>query len=449
MFRAFAQLLPYRFRAAARRVTGPSRRSLSEQITGHRAAREAMADALESAVAGRRAAEAEAGHLRELHRAAGQDAERLRALNRGTEEEVGRLREMYRATEEEAGRLRDLYLTARAGLALPPDRRATTAELVAALAAGGVPVTTADRVLLHVGYGHAATTSLQLGFFPHRPDLCYLGTPYREAGGLFSYIKYLEDAATDPAEMYRLCRDHVYAHPDRAGRPLVVSDETFLETPEVYYAPRLLPPDVVAARLRRYFPTARVLFTVRSQFDYVRSMYFNLKRNYGFLAGMPVPPFAEWWDGMHTQVRCLRLLNLDYSRAVRVYAEAFGRENVMVLPLEELIARGPEAYLGRLCGFLDIPLGRADADQFRRPHNTRMSVVEARAADLIAARHAGPVVRDALDNPTLAELAAAAPKLDLEFGEGVREQIRNQVAAGNRWLAGAFDLPLAEYGYPV
>src|SRR5690348_6349031 len=91
---------------AASPVPGPSRRLLSAQIAEHRAVRESLADALESAVAGRRAAEAEAGRLRdqlrEQHHAAGQEAEQLRALNRAAEEEVGRLRNLHRAAEAEA-----------------------------------------------------------------------------------------------------------------------------------------------------------------------------------------------------------------------------------------------------------------------------------------------------------------------------------------------------------
>lgn len=427
------------------------------------------------------AAEAEAARLREALSAAHADTDRLRAEaateadrlrndaageadrfraelaaeadRRAVAEaeslaEVARLRDAHQTARADADRLQALYLCSRGGLSTPAGVKSDD-DLLAALRDAGVPATAADRVILHVGFGHAATTSLQHGFFGKRDDLHYLGLPYADAGGFFSYLKYADDGHVPPSDMLGYCRDLMYAHPDRRGRPIVVSDEMFAETAEVYYAPRHLPAAVVAARLKRYFPTAKVVFTVRRQPDYVTSLYFNLRRNYAYLAGMPMPPFAEWWWGTHTQVCHPYLQNVDYAPLVREYVELFGREDVLVLPLEALKAEGPAAYLNRLGAFADLPIGDADVERFRKPHNARMSVVEDRVADLLAARHLAPDVRKALENPALAELVPQSAPATIELGDEVRRHLHDRCAAGNRWLANEFGLPLADWGYPM
>ncbi|MFN0054827.1 MAG: hypothetical protein ACKV0T_21865 [Planctomycetales bacterium] len=330
-------------------------------------------------------------------------------------------------------------------------RETLDARLIGRLQAAGIPVATAEPVYLHVGFGHAATTSLQEAFFSQRPDLFYLGTPYRDAGGLFSYLKFLDSQALDEGQMLAWCRALAYGDSRRDGRPIVVSDETFCDTSEVYYCPRHLPGDIVAARLKRFFPTAKILFTIRHQPDYVASMYFNLKRNYAFLAGERIPEFQEWWEGLQTQVRCLYLQNLDYAPLIDVYARLFGRDNLLVLPLEELKHQGTRAYLEIICRFLGVELREDDVAAFSTPRNERMSVVEGRLAELLAAGspHWTPVIRDALDKRSLANLMAAAPRLALQLSEDQLAIIRQRVAAGNRRLAAEYKLRLGDLGYFV
>jgi len=360
------------------------------------------------------------------------------------EAEQRRIENEHFATRERFYTSSDAVAGLARGLSVPDE------ELIASLRESGVSASPDDRVTLHVGFGHAATTTLQLSFFAEREDLYYPGTPYQDAGGFFTWLKSHEDYLLDSAEMLRYCEQTVYAHPERRGRPIVVSDELFCEPAEVYYNPCALPGDVIAVRLKRFFPKARVVFTIRNQADYVRSLYFNLKRNYGYLAGMPMPPFDEWWQGrLHSQSRGTQLVNLDFAPLVRVYAELFGQDRVLVLPLEELKTLGAAKYLGRLCQFMDIPLHDADVQRYYKPRNERMSVVEERVAELLAARHSEPALREALANQSLAELTGAAPRATIALSDDVKDEIRKRVSAGNRWLAETFHLPLKDYGYEV
>jgi hypothetical protein len=164
---------------------------------------------------------------------------------------------------------------------------------------------------------------------------------------------------------------------------------------------------------------------------------------------MPMPPFEEWWAGMHTQVQCCYLGNLDYAPLIEVYANLFGCENVLILPLEELKANGSSAYLTRLCGFMDIPFDPRDVKRFSKPRNSRMTIVEERVAELLVARSEAPLVRQTLENPALAGLIGQAPRAELHIVDRIADEIRKRAAAGNRAIAEKFGLPLEAYGYPV
>ncbi|MSR56167.1 MAG: hypothetical protein EXS05_00600 [Planctomycetaceae bacterium] len=324
-------------------------------------------------------------------------------------------------------------------------------RLIERLRGHGMSVAGDEPVFLHVGFGHSGTTSLQLNFFSRRPDLHYLGTPYGKAGGLLSNLKYLDDYRLDEPKIIRCCRDVAYGSPERQGRPIVISDETICDSSEIYYCPRHVPSDVVAARLKCCFPTAKILFTIRNQAEYVSSMYYNLKRNYAFLAGMSMPSFDEWWAGMHTQLQNQYLQNLDYYRLIDHYGKLFGRENLLILTLEELRKHGARPYLEKLCRFMKLELRVCDVDDFNIPRNERMTVVESRLADLVTGGAAqwAAAAKELLEKESLANLVSKAPRLSVEFTDDQREMIRQSVVPGNQRLAAEFNLPLEELGYLV
>jgi hypothetical protein len=332
----------------------------------------------------------------------------------------------------------------------PPDRHSLQTLLVERLQSRGVPVRPDEPVYLHVGFGHSGTTSLQQNFFSRRNDLHYFGTPYPDAGGFFSSLKYVESTLLSEEEMVDWCRNVIYGGPRRRGRPIVVSDESLCDTTEVYYCPRHLPSDMVAARLKRFFPTAKIIFTIRHQPDYISSMYFNLKRNYAFLAGTPMPSFGNWWTGMQTQVRCLYLQNLDYSYLIDVYARLFGQENIFILPLEILKDHGPQRYLVSLCAFMGLECSDADLFDFSLPRNERMSVVENRLAKLVSAGSGElPAVQAVLEKESLKELIEKSPKVTLTFDDEQLEAIRRRVTPGNRRIKKDYGVPLGDLGYFV
>jgi hypothetical protein len=307
------------------------------------------------------------------------------------------------------------------------------------------------KIILHVGFAHSGTTSLQENLFSRRPDLYYCGLPYGELGGIFSFIKYSTDRELNNDLIDRLSRDYIWSRA-RSEQTIVVSDETLTEQPEVYFTPQMQPMAVIANRLRRLFPDAMVLFTIRNQFDYVVSSYLNLKRNYAHVAHRPIEDFDAWFAGNHTQIANLFLRNLDYSQAIRDYSEVFGRSAIAVLPLELLQRQGTKAYLDQLAEATGITISGEDVANFSEIRNRRMTVLE----DAVATRWHDQGFRRTYEMLTacvgddrLSSAMKTGEPVKIALSESHIETVRRRSEQGNAFIAGEFGLPLEDYGYPV
>jgi hypothetical protein len=306
------------------------------------------------------------------------------------------------------------------------------------------------RTLIHVGFCHSGTTSLQQNFFSSRRDIFYC-TSVAEYGGIFSYLKYEEDCALVERRVDELCRQYIWAN-IKPDQNLVLSDETLVEQPEVYYTPQKMPIGLVAQRLKYAFPDARILFTLRNQFEYAVSCYLNLKRNYAQFANRSIEDFDAWFAGNLTQMANLYLRNLDYSRAIAIFANIFGRDAITVLPLESLAALGTKAYLGRVSELIGIEITDGDVENFRPIKNRRISGLE----DAILTHWNDPAYRSLHDSlaaaigpARLRELLDAAEPAKIALNKDQIAVIRRRCANGNLSLEQEFGLDLSALGYPL
>jgi hypothetical protein len=301
---------------------------------------------------------------------------------------------------------------------------------------------------IHVGFMNSGTTSLQRNFFSRRSDFFYAGEPYHERGGIFSNIRSGEDYLFDRALISELCDKQIYKV--RGERTIVISDETFCDTPQTYFAPFMVSRDHVAMRLKRYFPDARIIFTIREQRQYVTSMYLNFKRNSAFLDRCTVPKFSRWFRGMLTQVRCHYLQNLDYSETIGIYAQIFGRSNLCILPLEMIANDGERVYLGKLCDFMGVQLYEVDIDNFCTVQNRRMSTRKNFVSELMADDRFSGLLTDLAERFGRDEVDAFiddGPRAELVLSTDEEHEIERRVSVGNRLIAQEFGLDLERYGY--
>ena len=305
-------------------------------------------------------------------------------------------------------------------------------------------------VFIHVGFANTGTTSLQRNFFAVRDDIFFAGEPYGERGGIFTAIKCVEDFKFDTNYIESLCGELIHARSE--GRPVIISDETLTDPPQLYYAPYAMPRDAIALRLRRFFPSAKIVFTIRDQRQYVVSMYLNLKRNAAFFGRMPVPPFADWLAGTLAPLRAHYLQNLNFAETINLYCRIFGRENICVLPLEMLSVDGARAYLARLCDFLGLPLREEDVRNYARVKNRRMSARQELVAELLQDDRFSRLYSDLVEDigrDRFDSYLDDGPRASVAVRAEEEEQLRVRIGVGNWVLAREFGLDLDRYGYPM
>jgi hypothetical protein len=303
---------------------------------------------------------------------------------------------------------------------------------------------------IHVGFSNTGTTSLQRNFFATRGDIFFAGEPYGERGGIFTAIKSIEDFKLDTALLEEQCDELIFRPSD--GRLIVISDENLCDTPQLYFGPYVVPRDTIARRLHRFFPAAKIIFTIRDQRHYAMSAYFNLKKNTAFYDGMPAAPFSTWLGAMLSRKRSHFMQNLNFFEIIGYYATLFGHENVCVLPLEMLVADGVETYLRRLCGFLGVPFLEADVVNYAEIHNRRMSQRRELVAELLQDARFSRLfgeLRELLSSEQFEAFLDKGPRAAVELQPEEEDKICRRVGVGNWLLAREFDLDLARYGYPM
>lgn len=214
------------------------------------------------------------------------------------------------------------------------------------------------RLLVHVGVPKSGTTSLQFGAFPSHPDIRYLGKPFYDEG--FGYEGSLATAELidslwkhdelefDPA----LARQRFDRgiRPRLGGETLAVLSEEGLS--QASAADRCLTAQRLAALCQGV--ECSILITVREQkralFSGHQWIYTRRLTSLGFA------DWIEWCRSYSSYYGCFNdfpLRQYRYARLVETYVEWFGRDRVLVLPME-MLAQEPATFYSRLEDFAGI-----------------------------------------------------------------------------------------------
>lgn len=206
-----------------------------------------------------------------------------------------------------------------------------------------------DRLLIHIGYHKCASTWLQRHIFSHpergfqplcppsnhgeAPNPKYLATYFirNEQEQLLSSFRDNSDGLENAIE---LCTPAARLVP-------VISSERLSGNPHAGgFDARL-----IADRLHRRFPRARVMIVIREQVRAAVSMYFM------YLAAGGVRSYGHYFMQKYAGRRPgFSLAYLEYDRIVAYYQNLFGRENVMVVPMEAIFSE-PEMFRANLVSF--------------------------------------------------------------------------------------------------
>ena len=300
--------------------------------------------------------------------------------------------------------------------------------------------------LFHVGYVKTATTFLQRSVFGRAE--CGFGLPggRTHRGYLVGHIVMTDGYAIDP-HMVRDAFRAAAAPLTQQGLTPVWSEETLLGDP----GSRRYDGFANAIKLQRCFPGARILITIREQ----RAMALSVYKEY--LKGSGTQPLEGFIGRGDEAVGYGPILSLDflaYDRAVKFYRDAFGTENVHVLPYE-LLRHDRTAYAERLSRFLECPSLTLDAATSFNAALGTTALLAKRWFNRFLVR--SPLARDkgaiiGLVDRTFRGVDRMLPTiLDKRFERRLRRAVATRYdgmfAESNRALAEMTGLPLSRLGY--
>jgi hypothetical protein len=211
--------------------------------------------------------------------------------------------------------------------------------------------------LLHIGFPKCMSTSLQRDLFAIHPEIMFLGwgLPNTEHGWIsdelsilcevgIRYEKVLDYQKNKAKQIFsKLLYDFECNEEKRA---LCLSYESFSFT--MHFD---VDPVIKAARLHQLMGrNTKILIVIRNQFDLIRSYYYECVRG-----GYP-GSFPEFIDfNFHYQFHSI-FSDLRYRQLYKHYRKLFGKENVLLLPMEEIIET-PQEAISKICEHAGISRG--------------------------------------------------------------------------------------------
>jgi len=199
------------------------------------------------------------------------------------------------------------------------------------------------RHLLHVGYPKAGSTFLQRWFTAH-PQLAYrLGAL---AGFHDVYDLTRACATADDGSLYRVTSEELLSAPHLHGGPYAM-DYRLTEDADIAAAQLR-----VCAMLAALFPNALVLIVTRGFKSMILSSYSQFVRAGGAVDLVDLVDSAVTRRGREFEYLASRA-PWDYDHLVGAYRNAFGAENVIVLPYE-LLRDDPDEFTRCIALRLDI-----------------------------------------------------------------------------------------------
>ena len=309
-------------------------------------------------------------------------------------------------------------------------------------------------VTIHIGVPKTATTSLQYGVFLPCPLWDYLGPLPRDWQASEWHSegrRWMIQMALAGELQYRREEPRIrefFASHCSGDRPLLISDEK-LATSHYFvsmasYADQYL----VAHRLKRLFPQARILIGIRNQFAFLQSLFGEMTRH----LCLPMTSYKVW---LRSELLRLEqgvphgLAMGDHEALYELYAELFGRANVKVF-LFEAFRKDDTAVLRDILGFMSVDAEavlahRKDLFVNRRP--SRREIFLRKTYDRFRSlfrRVPRPLRSSVLDWGQRGKGFA-----DYTYTDQERRIFQDYFGEGNRRLAEATGLNLEENGYPM
>ena len=200
------------------------------------------------------------------------------------------------------------------------------------------------ELYLHIGYPKTGTTFLQRAVFPSAQSMNFI--PSSSIGNELSMITHQCDLSFD-AKATKLSLERHF----RPGINLI-SYEALIGD---FHRLKLMNSKVIADRLKMLFPSARIVVTVRNQYDLMESLYKQYLQRGGVKR---FRDFVNYQNGAFGPTHPQWNLSVDiamfnYLRLLDTYESLFGRENLLVVPYE-LLQDDPKGFTRILFSWMGL-----------------------------------------------------------------------------------------------
>lgn len=200
------------------------------------------------------------------------------------------------------------------------------------------------QIFFHVGYPKAASSSLQLNLFPYHDEINNLSAQselFQGKSPLNSFyynLKHLKPTLYEQIDHSSIFYNYIFPNLEQK-RINVFSEEGIITD-----FSKTVDQELRANRVKYYFPNAKIIIIIRQQAEFLRSFYDW---------GNPDKTIDKWLDKLFNQENNRLLSSLNFYKAMSLYYNLFGKDNVKVLLFEEL-KFNPDSFGNKLANFLGI-----------------------------------------------------------------------------------------------
>lgn len=304
-----------------------------------------------------------------------------------------------------------------------------------------------SKVIIHLGANKTGSTTLQRCLFAQNSELAYLG---EDCLGYDKYMDVLNSMVSD---------DDIYFNFEAAKNIFdkvlgTSSGKTAIYSNEDIMASRI--PVKCAERLHQLLPDAEILVVIRNQLTAIPSWYAN---HGAFLKLVPRShwkrhvPFDDWMQYCTEFIKYSPLDSFFYHRILGLYADLFGKDKIKILFFEDFV-KDKKRFMTELCDILGI---NTDHAVELVGNNRERKCFTGRTLNYNKFRNWFFWNRSISNYLPFGKTLKRSLFSYLEKGKPVdgvmsdkwKDRIVELYKEDNTKLAMEYDLPLAEYGYPI